>query len=133
MNRPDDELQSRFDQLRAGDRARRPEFRALLDRAESGARSPRPTRPAVLWTVAAAAAIVLAVGIAIQRGGRDSARIPPDASASAAPAAFAGPRHWTSPTATLLRTPGREVLAPPSILSSVLDGITRMPVQPKGD
>jgi hypothetical protein len=36
---------------------------------------------------------------------------------------------WKSPTASLLRTSGSEALAPPKVLSSILDGASRDAVQ----
>jgi hypothetical protein len=81
-----------------------------------------------VW-IAAAAGIVLTVGIAI-RETRQQGVGPYDRSAQS----FGGDdtvsiSTWRSPTASLLRTSGSGLLAPPRILSSVLDGASRAAVQ----
>jgi hypothetical protein len=122
----DDELQSAFEQLRDDDRARTPapEFRAVWTYAESRARAiRRPRTMTPLW-IAAAAGVVLALGLAF-RGSRQ-----PDATLDTGGATLS---TWTSPTASLLNISGRALLAPPPILSSILDGAAPAPVPRKGD
>lgn len=133
MNEPaDDELRARFEQLRDDDLARVPSFRASWDRAELRARTPRrgPGR-ALLW-LAAAASVVLTVSVALREPGvREPARVAAD---STPPEANVTPSisTWRSPTAGLLRTSGRDLLAPPSLLSSILGGVAPAPAQRKG-
>jgi hypothetical protein len=126
MNEPgDDELRARFHDLSEGDRASAPPFQTLLERAEAQARSaPNSFRRATVWV--AAAAVVLAAGGLLRLAGDGGRRRPVvDATTSIS--------EWTSPTASLLRAPITDLLAPPSILSSTLDGVIRAPVIRKGD
>jgi hypothetical protein len=122
----DDDLRARFAELRNDDHARAPDFGAVLTRAELRARTtayPRIVR--VAW-IAAAAGIVFSAGILFQQSrGRDL--VPPGSGQAATIST------WTSPTADLLRTPGSELLAPPSLFSSILDGATGATIQPQGD
>lgn len=122
MNEPRDaELRTRFEQLRDEDHATAPSFRALWGAAELTSRTLRRSRaPALLW-LAAAAGVVLAVGVALRR-------LAPPSGAYVAPAIST----WRSPTAGLLRTPGHELLGSLSIRSSILDGAAPAPVQRKG-
>lgn len=118
----DEDLRARFAELRDDDRAHAPEFGALWRRAELRAQTtarPRTLRSA--W-ILAAAGIVLTVGILFQRSREVPARI-----------SGATISSWRSPTAGLLRTPGIELLAPPAIFSSILDGAAGAAVQPQGD
>jgi hypothetical protein len=85
-----------------------------------------------VW-IAAAASVVLAVGVVLGRSDDgDPARLVADSAFPEANAA-ATISTWTSPTAGLLRTPGRDLLAPSSIHSSILDGVTGAALQRKGD
>jgi hypothetical protein len=131
MNQPgDDELRARFDALRAEERERAPDFRAMRERAAT-AQVQTPRRyPALLW-LAAAAVVVLAAGLVI-RGARTTQPMRL-ASDSSAPAVAPGSTRWTSPTAGFLITPGMDVLKAPSLHSSILDGIASASVVPKGD
>jgi len=123
----DEDLRARFAELRDDDRAHAPEFGALWKRAELRAQTtPRLRRMRVAWIVAAAG-IVLTAGILFQR----SWGVPTHGNISEATIS-----NWRSPTAGLLRTPGIELLAPPAIFSSILDGatgVTGATVQPQGD
>jgi hypothetical protein len=124
----DDELRAHFEALRAEDRGRAPDFRAMLDRAQS-ARSARRRRAVPLVWIAAAAGIMLTLGIAVRENRQQGVK-PHDVSAGS----FGGGdtlsiSRWKSPTASLLHTSGSEVLASSKILSSVLDGASRAGVQ----
>ena len=128
MNLPaDDELRARFEALREEDRRRAPAFRGAL--SDEGPR-PLPRRRAfpLVW-IAAAAGIVLTVGIAV----RETRQHDPDPHARSASSFGGGDTvsitTWRSPTASLLRSSGSGLLAPPRILSSVLDGASRAAVQ----
>lgn len=123
----DDELRARFEALREEDRPRAPAFRGAVGYERP---QPLPRRRAfpLVW-IAAAAGIVLIVGIAV-RETRQHDTGPHDASAGS----FGGGDSvsistWRSPTASLLRVSGSEVLASSKILSSVLDGASRAAVQ----
>lgn len=133
MRRDDDDLRVRFRQLRAEDGAHMPPFRAMLSRAGARVRSGRGLHTAGILGMAAAAGVIVASGVALARSGSgDADRIgayPGHADESAAPSIS----NWKSPTASLVRTSGRHLLAPPSILTSVLDGVVPTPGQPDGD
>jgi hypothetical protein len=108
----DDELRSRFAGLRGADEARQPDFRSVLERAVL--RAPHSSRIAwrsplrVAVSLAAAAAVVLAVGLTMQSRKR-RAFVPVNLSI------------WTSPTASLLRTPGSELLTSATLGPSIID------------
>ena len=127
MNLPaDDELRARFEALREEDRRRAPAFRGALSDAWP---RPLPRRRAFPLVWIAAAGIVLTVGIAV-REIRQHGPGPYTGSASS----FGGGdtvsiTTWRSPTASLLRTSGSEMVASSRILSSVLDGASRAAVQ----
>jgi len=129
MIRHDDELRARFQELRDDDREHAPSFRALWARAEEGARTPRRSHDAALLWIAAAASVVLAAGIALRGdlGRLVAGLVPPEAREEQTLS------NWRSPTAGLLRTWGSNLLAPPSIRSSILDGVTPAPGQYNGD
>jgi hypothetical protein len=134
VNQPDEELQRRFRSLRDNDRARVPSFRETWDAASRRQpAAPRWRLPPAL-ALAAAAGVVLAVGLVL-RGSRDrgSARLLADSTINAqlvAPSITT----WTSPTAGLLRTPGVELLgAPPALRASILDRVVPAPVLPRGN
>src|SRR5439155_7722189 len=105
---------------------REPEFRQLWNRAEVGARGAAPSPTPQLRWIAAAAVIVLAVALVVSttRDGRNDQPI-----ATTSPAISA----WQSPTAGLLQTPSRDLLAPPPLLSSVLDGVNQTALQTQAD
>jgi hypothetical protein len=120
----DDKLREQFDELRGSDQATMPSFRAQWDRAAAVAAN-APQRRLLQRTpllIAAAAVVVIAASVVVRRH------------ADAARAGLAAPSitSWTSPTASLLRTPGAEWLASPSILSSSIDGALGAPVNHKG-
>jgi hypothetical protein len=112
----DDELRACFHKLRDHDAADLPDFSAV-----TRPRAHRPATPALVW-LAAAACVILVAASAIRWTRDRSGRIEP-----------LGITTWRSPTASLLDVSGRELLAPPPILSSVLDGVTRRAIVPKGD
>jgi hypothetical protein len=118
----DDEWRARFDELRADDRASMPSFCAQWGRAEAAETVAPRRRGLAPVFVAAAAVVVLTVGVVVRRVG-DGER------PQVAPLTIT---NWKSPTAGLLRTSGRELLVPPPILSSTLDGVIAMPVNHKG-
>jgi hypothetical protein len=123
----DDELRARFAELRAFDSQFRPELDAVVARGEQRAARTRPRRAlAPIW-IAAAAGVVLAAGVVgLAWRARKLSQLPRQPVAQSI-------ISWRSPTAWLLRTPGRELYAPPSILTSIIDGATRAPAQRKGD
>src|SRR5687768_8201651 len=113
------DIRAHFSRLRDDDRADAPSFRALIDRARAHAgTSPRARVPALPW-IAAAAGIVLLVGVSLTKSGdRELSRPVVDATPTG-PGSPPSISDWTSPTASLLRTSGRDLLAPPPIRSSV--------------
>jgi hypothetical protein len=118
----DRELRARFKQLRAAELGDAPEFRELLGRANPATagtdRNGRRLLSRVAIPVTLVAALVLAVGIARVERRRVAIQTPLST--------------WTSPTATLLRTPGIGLSAPRGILTSVLDRATSNSVLLKG-
>lgn len=116
----DEELRARFDALAAHDRREAPPFAELADRAARAAvEGMRPRRSWRLGlTLALAAAVVLSVGIV-----RVARRL------SFVPTPLA---TWTSPTASLLATPGSALLASPVLMSSPLDHLTTTLAQREG-
>lgn len=123
----DDELRARFEALREEDGRRAPAFHGGL-----GHEWPRPlprrrARPLV-W-IAAAAGIVLTVGIAFQQTRNHGVASRLGTAGSFQTGDSVSISTWRSPTASLLRTTGSEVLASSKILSSVLDGASRAAVQ----
>ena len=124
----DDEIRSRFEALRRADRQSPPQFETLLAPAVQQPERTAPARvrwqPSVLLSLAAAAAILLTV---------DAARRASQLRELAAPPLAAPPlADWTSPTASLLRTSGADLLASPTLIPSVLDGLTLTMDQRKG-
>src|ERR1700741_324340 len=116
----DEELKARFDALHDYDAMNEPESRALLDYARSRRQAnQRSAARAALSLAAAAAVIVLGVALVVGKlhdsGGRTSAVI-------AAPTITS----WQSPTAGLLETQAKDLMAPPPLLSSVFDSVTKM-------
>jgi len=112
MTQIDDELRARFAELREVDEGGGgvPSFRSMWNDAERNA--PRHGGGFV-WAAAAAAVLVLAAGLVVSRNrSRETATPVPSI------------LTWTSPTAGLLHMSNVAVLTPPSLLSSVLDGVT---------
>ena len=107
MNPDDDDLQSRFDALRRIDEAGVPELTALVAKPRASRRS----RVAVGAAFAAAAVILVVVSL------RFSAR---PAAQPTAPSILA----WRSPTASLLQTPGLELMRTvPTLRSTILRNV----------
>ena len=116
----DDEIRATIDALREDDAKRAPAFHLAWNRATSRARqTPRSRVPILRW-IAIAACLLVVAGLLARRS-LDRRSTPPMSI-----------HRWSSPTAELLRTPGSELLQPQPILSSVLDGATRLPSQTKG-
>jgi hypothetical protein len=111
----DDELRACFHKLRDHDAADLPDFSAM-----KRPRAHQAATPALVWLAAAASLILLASAVRWTRGRSDGDEP-------------LGITTWRSPTASLLDIPGRGFVAPPPILSSVLDGVTRRAIVPKGD
>lgn len=132
MTHPDDELKARFRELRDHDVAQAPAFRVPKPRDVSRAPAvPRAILPAPVWWASAAGVLFAALGVALLRW--DAGQVLRRFAGSATPAVEAPSiSDWTSPTASLLRTPGYELLAPPPILSSLFDGVTPRSGQRQG-
>jgi hypothetical protein len=118
MSQIDDEIRSVFEELRADEVARAPEFRAMWRSAtavsDSALLRKRPRR--VLGWMAAAAAILVTATVLANRS-RNTAP------AAAIADVSAGILYWRSPTDGLLRMSQQSMPASPSILESVLDGV----------
>ena len=128
MNLPDDDdLRARFHALRRDDEAQAPDFRTVLNRVVVPRSLPLRRSVPVLW-VAAAAGVMVAVGITLLEV-HDRANRLADSVALSAATNSASVSTWRSPTASLLRTSGGELLAAPRVLSSILDGATNAAVQ----
>jgi hypothetical protein len=113
----DDEIRERFSALRRADEGLAPSFARLAEEAAravppSAHSRPRLNRVALL-SFAAAATLLLVVGTARRRLREREAAQPPLA-------------LWTSPTASLLRTPGSNLLTASTLTPSVFDGLTLM-------
>ncbi len=110
--RSDEELRARFSELRAGDELSAPRFGAVVEQAARAGNERVPA--AIRWRIpvalSIAAALLLAVSLA--RATRRHDFIAPPLST------------WTSPTASLLRMPGSNLLASPMLGSSALDNLT---------
>ena len=121
----DDDLRGRFSGLRQLDRRHEPQFREVLNRAELRGGENAGSAPTWRW-IAVAASIVITAGVVITKArDRDDER----------PVAIGVPAitSWQSPTAGLLQTPSRALLAPPPLLSSVFDGVTQTALQSTAD
>jgi hypothetical protein len=122
----EDDLRAEFDALRKHDRRNEPHFHQVMRGAELRSRSavPAPGRSGRWLAVAA----VLVVGAALWIGNQWQ-------HGDARPTAFQVPAisAWQSPTAGLLQTPARELIAPDPLLSSVFDGITTTSLQRESD
>ena|SRR5438132_1886320 len=124
----DDDLRGRFSGLRQQDRRYEPQFREVLNRAELRNRDDAGSAPTLRW-IAVAACIVIAAGVVITKArDRDDER-PVATGVPGVPAITS----WQSPTAGLLQTPSRALLAPPPLLSSVFDGVTQTALQSIAD
>ena len=122
----DDELRTHFAALRSQDRGHEPQFHQLWNRAEFGARhSASAFAPQLRW-IAAASVIVFTTAVVASKA-RDTRNDQPIATTTPS---ISG---WQSPTAGLLQTPSRDLLAPPPLLSSVFDGVTQAALQSKAD
>jgi hypothetical protein len=127
MSEMDDlELRSRFAELRAADEIGAPEFHGVVEGGRL--RAPRasrigwrsPARIAIsLATAAAAAAIVLAIGATMQSRQR-RVFVPVTLSI------------WTSPTASLLVTPGSDLISSPTFAPSIVDPKTSTTLSRRG-
>ena len=118
MTRPDHRddrvMRELFTDLRAADRAQAPDFRTMRERASAPRSIARPLARSLVR--AAAAVVFLVAGVVVwQRLHRP--RISSLASVSSLVS-------WKSPTAILLRTPGRELLQQvPDLQASILDRV----------
>jgi hypothetical protein len=121
----DDDFRRRFGALKEQDRRHEPQFREVLNRVELHGRDEAGSATTLRW-IAAAACIVIVAGFAISEAhDRGDERLVP----TEAPAITS----WQSPTAGLLQTPSRALLAPPPLLSSVFDGVTQTALQSTAD
>ena len=119
MSSSDDELRARFGELRAAEAAAAPGLSAVMHGARRESRwSPR--RRTAMLLVGAAASIV-AITLVIRQ-------VRLQAVAKQASVAV-----WHSPTTSLMPGNPQTVLAPPPLLSSVLDGATTSTLWRKGD
>jgi hypothetical protein len=131
----DEELRAHFDDLRAEDRARAPEFSALWQEAGSGKRQAasggqdrtaaplQGWRARPVWLLAAAASVVIAATVLVQRAQRLEVT-----SDGALADSVSYLTSWTSPTDGLLRMSQRTNRSSPSLLGSVFDGVATPPV-----
>jgi len=119
MNPIDDELRARFSELRAAESVEAPGLSTVLHRARRESR-PSSNRRTTMLLVGAAASIV-AITLVVRR-------IRLQAAARQASVAV-----WRSPTTSLMPANPQSVLAPPPLLSSVLDGATTSTLWRKGD
>lgn len=107
---PDDDLRSRFDALRRIDESAVPDLDALVARPRT-----RNGRPLVRVALLAAAAVIIAV-VGLRVFKQPPHPVPLDAATSIV--------TWQSPTASLLHTPGQELLRTvPTLRSSLLRGV----------
>ena len=118
----DDELRARFSALRKHDTYAEPDFREMLGKAERTRTGPAPIPSRVRW-IPIAATIVLGAALLIGKTCRHSDTRAPISDVPSI-------TSWQSPTAGLLNTPSRALLDPPSLLSSVFDGVTQTTVPP---
>jgi hypothetical protein len=119
MSSIDDELRARFGELRAAESAASPGLSTVLHRARRESR-PSPRRRTAMLLVGAAASIV-AIALVVRQVRLQVA------------AKQASVAVWHSPTTSLMPANPQSVLAPPPLLSSVLDGATSSTLWRKGD
>jgi hypothetical protein len=119
MTSSEDELRARFGELRAAEAAAAPGLLAVMHGARRESRR-SPRRRTAMLLVGAAASIV-AVTLVIRQVRLEAA------------AKLASVAAWRSPTTSLMPTTPHSVLAPPPLLSSVLDGATSSTLWRKGD
>ena len=111
----DDELRAGFDALRDHDLRFHPDFADVVYRRKADRSGVAAHYGAwVRWAAAAVFVVAGALWIATTRGADDRGL----------DARVATITTWQSPTAGLLETPAQQVLSPPALLSSVLDGVT---------
>jgi len=128
----DEELRAHFDDLRAEDRMRAPEFSALWSAADEGSEKrqagsgPR-WRARPVWSFAAAASVVIAASLLVQRAQR--VEVASDATL-ADTVLYPSITSWRSPTDGLLRMSQLTTRTSPSLLGSVFDGVATPPIQP---
>ena len=116
--RTDDDLRIRFGALRRTDGADAPEFPPVAQLRSSARAQTAVHRSKGVWLAAAALVVAL---VATQRF----------LATNDAPAQMV--TGFQSPTTSLVPAGGQAVLAPPPLLSSVLDGATTSALWRKGD
>ena len=119
MNPVDDELRAQFSELRAAESAEAPGLSTVLHRARRESRLSPHRRTAML--LVGAAASIAAISFVIHQVRLQAA------------AEQASVGVWHSPTTSLMPGNPQTVLAPPPLLSSVLDGATTSTLWRKGD
>ena len=119
MSPIDDELHARFSELRAAESAAAPGLSTVLHRARRKSH-PSPHRRTAMLLVGAAASIA-GIALVVRQVRLQAAATQPSITA------------WQSPTMSLMPATPRSVLAPPPLLSSVLDGATSSTLWRKGD
>ena len=120
MNRIHDDLRARFGELRSAESAAAPDLSSVLRRVR---REPlRASRHAAPVALVAAAAAIAALTLVVVRQRRFET-----------PAKRPSIATWRSPTLSLVPATSQSVLAPPPLLSSVLDGATTSTLWRKGD
>ena len=112
----DEQLRARFAALRHVDSRSEPDFRSMLERSQSHALTPSRALGLGFRWAAVAASVVLAVAALVSTTRHRSS---PSTAVSAATVSG----EWQPPTAGLLNTHVRGLMAPPSLLSSVFDSV----------
>ena len=115
IDHDDDELRATFLQLRDEDAIQAPPFRAPKEHLDLRAIPARHSSRRTIQLLAAA--LLLAIGLGVMRDITRRSR----AKQLVARNATQSISSWRSPTAGLLRTSGRELLAPSPVLSSVIN------------
>jgi hypothetical protein len=116
---PDDELRAKFAALRSIDALHAPDFEAIRNRPMRSAQAAPSVRRSWRLGVALSVAAALLLSIGGTRAYRRYTFVAPPLST------------WTSPTGSLLRTPGSELLRAPNLVSS-LAMLTNTLAQRKG-
>ena len=120
----DDELRTRFESLRDAEQQDAPGFQSVLNRSvrpsTADLRASRRWRSPVALSLAAAAVVALAISLALRVANSREAFVQPLSA-------------WTSPTASLLRTPGLGLLESSTLSGSVFDGMTLSHAKTLGD